>query len=49
MTSLDVACYQAVHDQPGGVAAVAVLTGINANTLQHKVDVRDRRYHLGLE
>lgn len=46
---LESSAYQVVHDYPGGAAAVAVLTGINAHTLQHKVDPHDPRYKLSLE
>ena len=36
--SLEQACYSAVHDYPGGVAAVAATYGNNAGTLQKKLN-----------
>lgn len=36
--SLELACYQAVHEHPGGVRAVAATFGWNASTLQNKLN-----------
>lgn len=48
--TISIAVYQVVHDfRPGGVAVLAQLIGMNANTLQHKADINDGRYHVSLE
>lgn len=36
--SLELSCYHAVHDYPGGVAAVAATFGWRASTLQNKLN-----------
>lgn len=45
---LRAALYHAVHDQRGGVGAVAGALGFNANTLQHKINLNSDRHNLTL-
>ena len=45
---LRAAVYHAVHDQRGGVGAVAGALGFNPNTLQHKINPNSDRHNLSL-
>lgn len=40
------AIYQAAHDFPGGVAALAARMGCSSNTLNHKVSTTNDTHHL---
>jgi hypothetical protein len=44
--SFEAAAYQTAHDYPGGVPALALRMGRNANTLQHKVDPLNTTHQL---
>lgn len=43
---LKAALYHAVHDQRGGVGAVAGAYGFNVNTLQHKLNLNNEGRHV---
>ena len=44
--SLELSCYHAVHDYPGGVAAVAATFGWKASTLQNKLNPTQNTHKL---
>lgn len=46
--SLQDAAYHTAHCFPGGVPAMAQRLGMSANTLQHKVNLRNTTHHLTL-
>lgn len=48
MDALDAAAYSTAHSHPGGMADLAELMGINAGTLQHKLNINNVTHHLSM-
>lgn len=48
LISLEMACYHAVHDYPGGVAALAGMHGKNAAVLQNKLNPNQDSHRINI-
>ena len=48
LLSLEMACYHAVHDYPGGVAAIAGMHGKNAGVLQNKLNPNQDSHRINI-
>lgn len=48
LLTLEMACYHAVHDYPGGVAAIAGMHGKNAAVLQNKLNPNQDSHRINI-
>lgn len=48
LLTLEMACYHAVHDYPGGVAAIAGMHGKNASVLQNKLNPNQDSHRINI-